>query len=179
MQYAIELYFDGETEDKLLALSRQVADAGLSSRFLAYKTRPHLTLACFSDVDETDCIGRLQQFAKTHTSLPAYIGSVGMFNDTRTIFASPIMNASMYQFQRELHACMAGFDARDWAWYLPDRWIPHCTLALLKDDGEETFLKASKLILRGFRKMAGRFVALGLVKIICPVAEIYTVSLGE
>lgn len=31
-------------------------------------------------------------------SMPAYIDSIGMFNDTRTFFSLPVMNDSMYQF---------------------------------------------------------------------------------
>ncbi|CDS85535.1 TPA: hypothetical protein ACHTFF_001970 [Clostridioides difficile] len=30
-------------------------------------------------------------FAQNHKVIPAYIGSVGMFNDTKTVFVSPIM----------------------------------------------------------------------------------------
>ena len=100
MQYAIELFFDMETEEKLFELAKKVADANLSTKFLEWKTRPHVTLACFNDVDEEKCMQRLKEFAKSHAQLPAYIGSVGMFTDTRTIFASPIMNDEMYQFQR-------------------------------------------------------------------------------
>ncbi|MBQ8653590.1 MAG: 2'-5' RNA ligase family protein [Clostridia bacterium] len=179
MKYAVELYFDPETEEKMTSLARRVADEGLSTRFLEYGTRPHLTLACFNDVDESRCIRLLQQFAGTHGQLPAYIGSVGMFNDTRTIFAAPVMHSAMYRIQRELHECMAEFDTKGWEWYLPERWAPHCTLALAGDDGEEAFLKASELILRGFRKMAGRFVAVGLVKVTLPVEEVYTALLGQ
>lgn len=87
MQYAIELYYDEETERKLFHLAKRVADENLSTKFLEWKTRPHLTLACFNDVDEAKCIQQLKRFAKMHKSLPAYIGSVGMFNDSRTMYA--------------------------------------------------------------------------------------------
>ena len=178
MKYAVELYFDQETERKLLSLSRRVAEEGLSTRFLDWKTRPHLTLACFNDVDESECARRLARFAEAHAPLPAYIGSVGMFNDTRTIFASPIMNEAMYQFQRELHDALRDFDTTGWEWYLPGRWAPHCALALTKDDADDVFYRASELILREFRKMSGRFVWVGLVKVTFPVEEICTVELG-
>ena len=60
MQYAIELYYDKETEHKLYTLAKRVADAKLSKKFLEWKTRPHLTLACFNDVDEEKCIKLLR-----------------------------------------------------------------------------------------------------------------------
>lgn len=177
MQYAIELYFDNNTEKQLYGLAKRVADAGLSTKFMEWKTRPHLTLACFNDVDEEKCIERLKVFAKSHGKAPVCIASVGMFCDTKTIFASPVMNSGMYDFQRELHECLKGFDTTGWEWYCPDCWAPHCTLALTKEDEEEVFYKASDLILREFRKMVGEFVSVGLVKITFPVDEISTVEL--
>ena len=42
MKYAIELYYDKETEQKLFNLAKRVADEKLSTKFLEWKTRPHL-----------------------------------------------------------------------------------------------------------------------------------------
>ena len=71
MKYAVELYYDAETEKKLLYLAQRVADEHLSTKFLEWKTRPHLTLACFNDVDEKKCIEQLKKFAQNHKILPA------------------------------------------------------------------------------------------------------------
>lgn len=179
MQYAIELYYDKETEDKLFELAKRVADEKISTRFLEWKTRPHLTLACFNDVEEAKCIEKLKAFAKDHKTMPAYIGSIGMFNDTKTVFVSPVMNSSMYQFQRELHEFLEEFDTKGWEWYCPDMWVPHCTIALTGDDNDNTFFKASDLLLHEFKKMSGKFVSIGLVKVSFPVEEIFTVDLSE
>lgn len=179
MQYAIELYYDSETEQKLYNLAKRVADENLSTKFLEWKTRPHLTLACLNDVDEALCIERLDKFAQRHKSMPAFIDSIGMFNDTKTIFVSPTMNSSMYQFHKELHECIQDFDTTGWEWYCPDGWVPHCTIALTGEDGEDIFYKASDLILHEFKKIKGKFVSIGLVKITFPVEEIYTVELNK
>jgi 2'-5' RNA ligase len=179
MQYAIELYYDKETEQKLFNLAKRVADEKLSIKFLEWKTRPHLTLACFNDMDEEKCIKQLKEFAQSHKRMPAYIGSVGMFNDTKTIFVSPVMNSSMYEFQRELHEYLNGFDKKGWEWYCPNRWVPHCTIALTREDEDSVFYRASDLILHEFEKMCGEFVSIGLVKITFPVEEIYTIELDR
>ena len=57
---------------------------------------------CLNNADEESCIKKLKKFAKNHQIMPAYIGSIGMFTDTKTIFVSPIMNSNMFSFQREL-----------------------------------------------------------------------------
>ena len=177
MQYAIELYYDKETEKELVRLAKRVADEGLSTKFLEWKARPHLTLACFNDVNEEQCSKQLKVFVQNHQKIPAYIGSIGMFNDTKTIFASPIMTRSMYQLQAELYEQLKNYDMNGWEWYCPDRWVPHCTLALTREDEDSVFYKASDLLLHEFRKISGEFIAIGLVKITFPVKEICTMEL--
>jgi 2'-5' RNA ligase len=179
MQYAIELFFDKETEYKLFNLAKRIADEKISTKYLEWKTRPHLTLACFNDVDETLCVEKLKLFAQNHKVMPAHIGSIGMFNDTKAIFVSPIMNSSMYQLQRELHEYLKDFDTKGWEWYCPNRWVPHCGIALTGEDESEAFFKASELVLREFTKMSGEFVTIGLVKVSFPVEEIFTVELSR
>lgn len=71
------------------------------------------------------------------------------------------------------------FDAKGWEWYHPNRWVPHCTLALTQEDDEDVFYKASNFILHEFRKMSGKFVSVGLVKITFPVEEIRTLDLAR
>ena len=178
MQYAIELFFDKETEQELFDQARLVAERGLSSKYLEWNTRPHVTLACFEDVDEESCTALLSEFARSHTQPPAHIGSFGAFTDTKTIFASPIMNESMFQLQRELFEHMSEFDSTNYVWYHPDRWVPHCGLALMSEDSDEAFYQACDLILRNFRKLNGTFESVGLVRISFPVKEIFTAELG-
>ena len=179
MQYAIELYFDEETEQKLWEIPDAIKDAGLSVKYHEWKTRPHITLACFSDVDEEKAKKRLRAFAEEQTVMPAYLGSLAMFTDTRVIFAAPVMREEMYAMQRALHEAMEGFDTKGWEWYLPGRWVPHCGLALMQEDPEENFYKACDLALRKFQKTVGKFTSVGLVKISCPVAELETFALKD
>lgn len=178
MEYAVELYFDKKTESVLFELANKIAQRGISRKFLEYKTRPHLTLACFHDMDERLGIRILQEFAKRHVKKPAHLGSVGMFPDSGTVFLAPIMTKELYGYQRDLYEAMRSFDTTGWDWYCPDRWAPHCTVALTKDDAENAFFEASDLVLHEFQKLSGVFVSVGLVKITFPVEEVYTVELA-
>ncbi len=178
MKYAIELYFDKKSEDKVYTLANQIASAQISTKYLDWKTRPHITLACFNDVDEELCISKLKVFAQNHQRLPAGLASVGMFVDTKTIYLTPVMTSSMYQFQRELHEALSEFDTRGHEWYTPNRWVPHCAIALTKEDKDEAFFKASDLVLHQFEKIFGEFTAIGLVKISFPVEEIFAIELN-
>jgi len=176
-KYAIELFFDAEMEKKLLTYPKMLSVEKLSSRYLQWHARPHITLACFNDVDEGECIARIRQFALRHEKLPAHIGSLGMFTGTKTIFAAPIMTAAMYRLQNELHTLMQGFDTAGHEWYLPDRWVPHCALALMGDDEPEAFYRACDLLLHKFENVNGMFSAIGLVRITFPAEEIFITEL--
>jgi len=41
MLYAVELYFDKETEEKIMRLLNGIAKKGISKRYLEWQTRPH------------------------------------------------------------------------------------------------------------------------------------------
>ncbi len=177
MKYAIELYFDERSEERIRSLANKIAEAQISAKYLEWKTRPHITLACFNDVDEELCIAKLKAFAQNRQRMPACLASVGMFTDTKTVYLAPIMTSGMYQFQMELYEELCEFDTKGHEWYAPNRWAPHCAIALTKEDEEEAFFKASDLALRQFEKIFGEFTAIGLVKISFPVEEVFTVEL--
>ena len=179
MRYAIELYFDTRTEERIMSLAKKVAKNNLSTKFLEWKTRPHVTLAVFNDVDEERCTQLLERFAKNHKAFPAFLDSVGMFNDTKTIFLSPTMTRSMYDLHSELYALMNEFNSQGWEWYQPDGWVPHCTIALTSEDEENVFYLASDLILREFEKLEGLYNSVGLVKITFPVEEWVAFDFGR
>ena len=160
MMYAIEMYFDKVTEEKIMRLAQKIADAGLSTKYLEWKTRPHVTLAVYNDIDVDRCAQLLEKFANDHKTFPALFDAVGMFNYTKTIFLSPLMQE---------------FEASAWAWYKqPDCWVPHCTVALTSEDEENVFYKASDLVLHAFKKLEGVYTSVGLVKITFPVEELAT-----
>ena len=43
MQYAIELFFNKEMENKLFHYVQRIAEEKLSTKYLEWKTRPHIT----------------------------------------------------------------------------------------------------------------------------------------
>ena len=101
--YAIEMYFDKETEEKIMRLAHKIADAGLSTKYLEWKTRPHVTLAVYNDIDVDRCAQLLEKFANDRKAFSALFDAVGMFNYTKTIFLSPVMTRSLYELHSELY----------------------------------------------------------------------------
>ena len=179
MTYAIEMYFDKQTEEKIMSLAHKIADAGLSTKYLEWKTRPHVTLAVYNDIDADRCAQLLEKFANDRKAFPALFDAVGMFNYTKTIFLSPVMTRILYELHSELHALMKEFEASAWKWYKSDGWVPHCTVALTSEDAENVFYEVSDLVLHEFKKLEGVYTSVGLVKITFPVEELATFDFGQ
>ena len=170
--YAFELFFDSEMEEKIMTLARIVAEKGISTRYLEWKTHPHITLGVFEDIDETKGADILKAFAKSHAPSPAFLHSVAMFTDTKVVYLLPALNQSLFDLQRELYDRMSEFHGQWKDWYRPDVWAPHCAVALTAEDGQDAFYQASELILRAFQKTGGMYSSVGLVKITFPVEEL-------
>ena len=174
MIYAIEMYFDKATEEKIMDIARKVADAGISTKYLEWKTRPHITLGVFNDVHENRCTKLLERFAAKHKPVKAHLHSVAAWSDTKVVYLNPHMTRWLYELHDEVYELMKEFDTRGWEQYMPENWDAHCTVALTSEDGEEAFYKANDLILREFTKIDGMYTSVGLVRITFPVDKLTT-----
>lgn len=112
MIYAIEMYFDKATEEKIMDIARKVADAGISTKYLEWKTRPHITLGVFNDIDEKRCTELLERFAAKHKPIKAHLHSVASWSDTKVIYLNPGMTRWLYDLHDEVYELMQEFDTR-------------------------------------------------------------------
>lgn len=179
MQYAVELFFDEDTEKTINDLAKIVKEKGISTQYLDWKTSPHIALGCFNDVDEEKCKKILNEFAKEQKAINVTLASVGVFTDTKVVFLSPVMTSKMYDIQRNLHNKMTEFDTTGWDWYCPDNWVPHCTVAMTSEAPNEKLYEAVDIILRSFTKPSGKLNRIGLVKVTYPVQEIFVIKLKD
>ena len=72
MKYAVELYFDKDTEEKIFKLAQGIANEGISKKYLEWRTRPHITIAIFNDIDIEKCDKILKEIAKDTRTFPAH-----------------------------------------------------------------------------------------------------------
>lgn len=88
MIYAIELYFDKKTEEKIMNLPREIAEKGISKRYLEWQIRPYITLGLFNYINIENCDKLLEELARQVKSLPAHLSSIGIFNNSKCVFLS-------------------------------------------------------------------------------------------
>ena len=49
-----------------------LSSAGISTKFPKWEMRPHVTLAVFNDIDDTQCAELLERFANAHQAFSAF-----------------------------------------------------------------------------------------------------------
>lgn len=77
---------------------------------------------------------------------------------------------------RDYHECMADFLKEEWSYYLPNKWVPHCAIAL--EVSKQKVAEIIKEILKDFDQFQFSIETLGIVEF-RPVRELKTFSLNK
>jgi 2'-5' RNA ligase superfamily len=130
MAHALEMYFDDQADAAVRRLWQLLADAGLPS--LATRThrrhRPHVSLTVAESLAGSD-LAPLRSVLMAHQpTLHLYV--LGTFPGSGgALFLGVPATAELLAFHAGVHAALAAQPAAHWPYYLPGRWVPHCTLA--------------------------------------------------
>jgi len=136
MPFVIHLFFDEETETKIKGVWKTLADSGISPYMHQSANRPHLTLAIYEEIDLEACQQRLQSFSTTQSRLPVVFQNFGIFpTNPSVVFIGPTVSVSLLILHQKIHQILNPFGKNPNPYYLPSKWIPHCTLALDLEPG--------------------------------------------
>jgi len=143
MKYAITLSFNNEGQNKVNSLRKVLLENGVRNG--AYEVN-HITL---SDI-ETDDIGEvasiiriIEKIAKKQKQFTLTLASVGSFmTSENVVFLNAIMTDKLELVHKMANKMLSRYK-RD-AYYEPNKWVPHSTIAIKLSDAELT--KAFKLL---------------------------------
>jgi 2'-5' RNA ligase len=163
MPYAIELYFDPETELALRNFRTALARGGIRPVLDEMGDRPHISLALIADdLDESKMAAALRGFAETFRSFPIALKSVDSFPGGEGImFLAPSIVATLLAVHAAIHQILIGERLKSHEHYLRENWIPHCTIA----QGVEPQLMAATVesAKRMFQPINGNLREIGMV----------------
>lgn len=129
MPYAIEMFFDPESESKIRFLQDSLASAGVAAA-PDPASRPHVSLTVCDSVDIPAACHFLDQFAEATPSFPISLSSLGFFATVEPVaYLSPKVTPALLALHAEFSAAFAGISKGLWDHYSPARWMPHCTIA--------------------------------------------------
>jgi 2'-5' RNA ligase len=131
MGYAVEMYLDPAAEERVRSVWNELKSAGLDSTMLDIGARPHLSLAVFDDVETPSLCALVEDFAASVVGFSSMFAAVGTFpGDEGVVFLAPAVSSELLALHRSLHERLVRLGQRSWSYYLPGRWVPHCTVGL-------------------------------------------------
>ncbi|MGH6900053.1 MAG: 2'-5' RNA ligase family protein [Geminicoccaceae bacterium] len=135
MPYAVELRFDEDLARRVRALWRALVEIGAGSFGPGGEPVPHLSLAVYDDEDEVDeaAASRLvAELAARGARSEIAFASFGVFpTEENVLFLAPVVTPALLDLHAAYHAMAASLGATCRPYYLPGRWVPHCTLSML------------------------------------------------
>jgi 2'-5' RNA ligase len=141
--YAIVLYFDDATNKIIGNVIERAAALSGNSYMLDINIPPHVTLGCFFSDEQSDLPRKVESFEKSVTPFEVTFNSIGAF-EPYVLFVSPVKDECLTQLNNALHKLLLNdYEPAENANYLPDRWMPHCSLAVRLD--AEQFAKAKAI----------------------------------
>lgn len=173
MKYAVELYFDKDTEEKILKLAQGIANAGISKKYLEWKTRPHITIGIFNDIDIEKCDKILKEIVKDTRTFPALLSSIGVFNNTRTVYLAPVVCDELMDLHKRVHKAFEFCDYSGLEYYTAGQWVPHCAVMLGSEDEESALIEATRYVIENYQVIENsRYERIGFVEVAMPVKEL-------
>ena len=138
MPFAVELFFDEESEARIGALWDELRDAGLPALGGSGSDgRPHISLTGYRDADEDDVRKILVDLAANTPVFPLHIASVGTFpGDEGVVFLGPSVSRALLDIHSRTVNALESRRIPTAALYAPGRWVPHCSVAIRVDQSQ-------------------------------------------
>ncbi|PKK88993.1 MAG: hypothetical protein CVV64_16345 [Candidatus Wallbacteria bacterium HGW-Wallbacteria-1] len=179
-EYAVELYFDRNMDQRVRKITHSLSRSGLPVASDDPNWRPHITLAVYENVPDQNALLQLvSAFARKATIidseepfLDCAFSSLGHFPSTEgVVYLSPVPSRNLLRIHRLYHEMTETMESDERGWYLPDRWVPHCTLGTGMTPDE--IGTAASLMAGDFPTAPFRFSGVGVITF-SPVDRIAT-----
>jgi 2'-5' RNA ligase len=133
--YSVELRFDHDLTRRVRALWQSLEEIGAGSFGPGGEPVPHISLAVYDDeaqIDETAASRLVARLAATSAPVEIVFAGFGVFpTEENVLFLASVVTSTLLDLHASYHAMADDLGASCRAYYLPGRWVPHCTLSML------------------------------------------------
>ena len=175
MPYAIELFFDETVDRAIRRIWRDLADRRLAPYLAECGSRPHVSVAVYEDVDLPAAEERLKELASTLTCFDVTMWNLGLFSSPPVVFYAPQVTRHLLDMHEQFHKSFDGIGQGAAEYYLPNRWVPHCALAVHVDP-----IRFSQVVDRcrtTCEPISGRVQEIGIVRYL-PISQLCSFELS-
>jgi 2'-5' RNA ligase len=170
------MYMDSVIEAAIWGLWQAIADAGVSSFVVKSGARPHVSLALYEKIDLAEFRSELETFAdKTEPSSVTFSSIATFPTKEGVVFLAPIVTQELLDVHANFHRMFSRYRPEVSEYYLPNRWVPHCTVAMdLKSDQISRAIDVCRQVRL---PIDGKFEQVGVIEY-RPVKELFVYDLG-
>lgn len=129
--YALEMYFDPHAESAVRTMWANLEARGLRSLASAghSRHRPHVSLLVAEHLTPQQARVAVEPLTEA-TDVALRLGSVAVFpGRAGVLYLGVTPTRRLLRLHHELHTRLAAAGVESGRHYLPDAWVPHCTLA--------------------------------------------------
>jgi len=163
MGYAVELYFDKQTEQSIRYLRHYLMEQGITPTLGKLGDRPNVSLAVFPSIDCEILVPLVQEYANNMEPFNVQLSEVGTFpTNENVLFLSPVPTQKLLTYHQEFHDRLTKAKLIPSLYYVPANWTPHCSVEMNIPD--EQLLNAMDLCKKTFKPLWGKFQEIGVVE---------------
>lgn len=161
--YAVAALFDNETEKCIKNLWNSLRDKEISNYGQEVKDRrAHITIADYNNLDKNSFIELMEEVYKDKNEIEISLSILGTFIKSGTLFVSAAITTELQEFHKNYHDKFAEFNDDPNSFYLPGKWVPHCTIASRLND--ENMLKAFDYCSKELKMIKGKITEIALLE---------------
>ncbi len=128
--YGVIALFDEKMEQTIINLWKDLKEKSISNyAFEVQNRRPHITLASYNKINKTDFIQLLDELYDDKKAIDIKLNAIGSFVNSGTLFFSPTVTKELVELHANHHSVFEQFNDVPNSLYLPNSWMPHCTIA--------------------------------------------------
>lgn len=161
--YAVELYFDPKSEDRVLSLRETMyQETGVVPMLGKLGDRPHVSLAVFGCIDPQPLMNCCEPFFEKIEKFTFELSAIGTFpTRDNVIYLTPVPESRLLDLHAQFHQVLKQNRIKSSIYYLPGRWIPHCTIEFEVIDAD--LGRALEFFQKRFEAFSGTFTHAGVV----------------
>ena len=171
MPFAVEMYFDAESEAKIRRIWKSLAESDIKSAMLEAGYRPHVSLGVCEEMDVDGLAKELSSFAKSVSAFKMTLSSIGLFHSSQNvIFLGVTPTQQLLDINNAFHRFFEKYASGQRSHYHVGSWVPLCTLAF--DLSNDSVWQAIEICTREPLPIISRVKEIGIAKVSPVSAEI-------
>lgn len=165
MPYTVEMCFDEKSNKKIRELWNLLDQKNISNYMIASNMTPHITLTVFNQTNHKLVNDRLKNFAQEIEPSEISFSHIGFFpsdSEQGVVFLAPTITMDLLKFYRKFYDYFTDFIDEQVKYYLPNAWIPHCTIVL--NISQAKVIKTIEEILSRYEPIEVKIKSINFVK---------------